>query len=162
MLICTPKSQCLAAFIYCLLILVCSCKDDVYFTAHHHFEKSLWYSEHTIKNPIQQFLTYKGSKEQKEMQLNIGIRYTDKYKYRAIYIETQICDTTGQIGCDTLQFLFADKGENGFRFRKQTQPLRHFVPDSAQTYTLNITHIMKQNPLEGITDLTIGCEEIEE
>lgn len=143
-------------------MLVYSCKDNVYYTAYHHFEGSLWYSEDTIKIPIQQFLTYEGSKEQKEIQLNIGIRYTDKYKYRALYFETQISDTTGQIGCDTLQFLFANKGENGFRFRKQTQQLLRFFPDSTQTYTLSITHIMKQNPLEGITDLIIGCEETEE
>lgn len=162
MLTCTPKSRCTTALVCCLLMLVCSCKDNVYFTAYKHFEKSLWYSEDTIKFPIQQFLTYEGSKEQKEMQLNIGIRYTNKYKYRALYIETQISDTTGQIECDTLQFLFAGKGENGFRFRKQTLQLLRFIPDSAQTYTLSITHIMKQDPLEGITDLMIGCEETEE
>lgn len=152
----------MAALVCCLAMIVCSCKDNVFFTAHHHFDESLWYSEDTIRIPIQQFLTYKSGQKQKEIQLNIGIRYTDKYKYRTLYIETQISDTSKVIGCDTLQFLFSDKGEDGFRFRKQTQQLLRILPDSIRTYTLSITHIMKQDPLEGITDLMVGCEETEE
>jgi len=141
-------------------VLLCSCNDNVYFTAHHHFDESLWYKEDVIKIPIEQFLTYKDSTERQEIQLSIGLRYTDEYKYNTVYIKTQLSDKKKIVRCDTLQFTIPDKGCDGFSFRKQVQALMNFTADGSSTYTLSITHIMKQNPLTGITDLIIGCDKI--
>ena len=143
--------------ILCVLLL-CSCKDNVYFTAHHHFEQSVWYSEDTIKIPVAQFLTYEQIDSGTVMNLSISLRHSDKYKYRTLYVEAVLTDTTGTVRQDTLRFDISARGGDGFRYRTQVKEWTQFVPLDSNRYTISITHIMKQNPLEGISDLIVGCD----
>ena len=140
------------------LLMLTACKDNVYFSSVSHLEGGLWYSEDTLNIDIGQSNLYERTQEDSVVCLNIGIRYTDKYRFQKLYMEVELCDSTQTLRKDTMEFDIPADGGEGFRYREQMKEYCSFVPRDSIGYRLRVSHIMTQNPLEGICDIVCLAE----
>ena len=89
------------------------------------------------------------------MEISLGIRHTHKYPYRDIYVS---------IGKDTLHIDLADeqgrwKGKGIGDMRLVQQEASISLTDMDSCGTIRIHHIMRHDPLPGISDIGIEVHE---
>ena len=102
-------------------------------------------------------------------EAEIGIRYQESYPYRDIWLEVShnTKDTLTYV-TDTLQLFLVDeagnKTGNGLCGLYQCNlPYKAFIPirTEGSTRTFRIVHIMRDNPLTGISDIGIQLRKLE-
>lgn len=140
------------------LLMLTACKDNVYFSSVSHLEGGLWNREDTLNIDIGQSNLYERAPGESIVCLNIGIRYTDSYRFQKLYMEVELCDSIQTLRKDTMEFDIPADGGEGFRYREQMKEYCSFVPRDSIGYRLRVSHIMMQNPLEGICDIVCLAE----
>lgn len=140
------------------LLMLTACKDNVYFSAVSHLDNNQWYREDTLNMDVGQSNLYERMPGDSIVCLNIGIRYTDSYRFQKLYMEVELCDSTEMLRRDTMEFDIPANGGEGFRYREQMKEFCSFVPHDSIGYKLRVSHIMTQNPLEGICDIVFLAE----
>ena len=140
------------------LLMLTACKDNVYFSSVSHFDNGQWYRDDTLNIEIGQSNLYDRTLGDSVVALNIGIRYTDNYRFQKLYIEAELCDSIRTLRKDTMEFDIPADGGEGFRYREQMKEFCSFVPHDSIGYRLRVSHIMMQNPLEGVCDIVFLAE----
>lgn len=140
------------------LLLLTACKDNVYFSSVSHLDNGQWYRDDTLNVDIGRSNMYEEMQGDKAVNLNIGIRYTDSYRFQKLYLEVELSDSVQTLRKDTLVFDIPADGGEGFRYREQMKEFCCFVPHDPNVYRLHISHIMMQNPLKGICDIVCMAE----
>lgn len=140
------------------LLMLTACKDNVYFSSVSHLDGGLWHIEDTLDIDIGQSNLYERARVDSIVCLNIGIRYTDSYRFQKLFMEVELSDSIHTLMKDTMEFDIPADGGEGFRYREQMKEFCSFVPRDSIGYRLRISHIMIQNPLEGICDIVCLAE----
>lgn len=96
-------------------------------------------------------------------RLEIGIRYLDSYPYRDLWLEvSQNLEEAGRYATDTLHLFLTDEAGNktqnspGGLYQYTTEyPTDLTLPANDTVRSFRILHLMKDQPLKGITDIGI-------
>jgi len=146
----------------CLFVLPAfiSCINDslesTYFSASQRVDIDGWYRSDAVEIPISQSYLYKDSLSDRPMDVMVRVRYTDKYRYKSLYLLARMIYRNAIIYEDTLQFDFSESEKSGFSYREQVQTLMQLRPDSSSYYGLYIRHLMQDDSIMGISDII--CE----
>jgi len=87
------------------------------------------------------------------MDVSVGVRYTDAYRYESLLLLAQMKDNHGILHEDTLVFDLTERIKDGFSYRKQTQTFMQLNPDSSSAYSLLISHLMDNDTIIGVSDI---------
>lgn len=132
------------SFIWLISLFLTSCQGHTIYHSYQPVNHTGWHKNDTIVYTFDSLITTK------ELMLEIGIRHTDSYLYRDIWLT---------INQDTVHIYLTDskghwngKGIGELRSFIHKLPSNHFN-DSIKE--IRITHIMTDNPLTGIHDIGI-------
>lgn len=142
-------------------LLLASCIDTPYFAYNSDIPVEGWYARDTIVIPIQP--TTPNTHEQDTHTIKVGIRNTHEYAYQSLYLLVETVEGEKILSRDTISFNISDiKGRNtgtGVAYRSHTTKTirnQRFHPDS--THTLRISHIMRMDPIAGISNICVEVE----
>lgn len=142
-------------------LLLFSCNDNTYFSAYKHIEGDCWFREDTVCLPVKQARIYRGKADEPTVQIFIGVRYTDRFKYDDITMLAELLrDDASIVWRDTVRLSTSQQDRNGFCFKESMQPSLSFHATQDSPLYLRITHLMALNPLEGITDIIAHGEPV--
>ena len=139
--------------------MLCSCQDSPRFSAYGQVDRDAWYSEDTVVMPVQQMDELLCGKSNLDVEVLLGIRYTADYRYRNLSLLWELTDEGRVVARDTVHFsLYNNVGKSqgrGFVFYDTVQPSRRVSLKAGRNYEMRVTHLMRLNPIEGVTDVQL-------
>jgi gliding motility-associated lipoprotein GldH len=138
------------------LAALTSCNNGTILNEFKDVKTSGWASEDTV--------TFNLPKTTSSADLNvrIGIRSTDDYEYKDLYVTAALMCEGEEISYDTLKINIYDTDGNnngkGFPYATVTKDAPAIHVDSGLTYTYRICHIMKPNTVKGISCVGLKLE----
>jgi len=132
-----------------ILLLTTSCQNNTVYHSYQPVETTGWDKNDTLVYSLQQALT------KPNYLYELGIRHKDSYKYRDIWLS---------INQDTLHLYLADSignwkgnGIGDIRHSVYSIQLTPSLQDSIKEF--RITHIMQDNPINGILNIGFKIQE---
>ena len=132
------------SFVWLISLLLISCQGHTFYHSYQPVNTTGWHKNDTM------VYTLDAPVINKELTLEIGIRHTDSYPYRDIWLTVNL---------DTVHIYLTDsKGHWSGKGIGELRSLTHRLPfchpkDSIKE--IRIAHIMTDNPLTGIHDIGI-------
>lgn len=135
------------------ILLLTMCQDSPFFHRHIKTNREKWYAD----SPAVFELTE--CTETYQVNVDVWIRATAEYKYKTLaLVATAECDEQ-TIWTDTLSILlYNDKGKStgiGFPFTEYHTEAKPLPLQKGENYKIRIRHIMRDNPVRGVTDCGI-------
>lgn len=140
------------------LFLFCSCQERPLFSGYAHVDRTGWYSEDTVVMEVQKADTTRRKAPEQLVNLSVGIRYTTEYEYRDFSLLVELVSGQRVVARDTVLFhLFDDENRalgRGLERFDQVQPSLQVRLKSDKPYVVRMTHLMRLNPVQGITEVS--------
>lgn len=90
--------------------------------------------------------------------MRVGVRYTNDYSYRDIALLVELKSGKRVISRDTLLFnLFDNENQaegRGLGRYDLDLPVREVTLKADKPYEVRVSHLMRMNPVQGITDIS--------
>lgn len=142
--------------------LLCACSGSPCLSGYSHVDINSWYADDTVVMNVQSADTSLHQAVETVMDMRVGVRFTEQYKYRNLALEVQlICDGT-LAKRDTVLFeTYNDKDKangRGLLYHDMEKNLSSVSIDPSRKYDVRIRHIMRQNPLSGISEVSVVLE----
>ncbi|MBQ9363543.1 MAG: hypothetical protein IJT97_09035 [Bacteroidaceae bacterium] len=145
-------------------MICCSCHDRPSFSGYAHVDRTGWYSEDTVVMEIQQADTTRRNVPGQMCEMQVGIRYTADYVYRDFSLLVELVSGRRVVARDTVLFhLFDEKGRasgRGLERYDKVQPSMRVVLKADKPYVVRMTHLMRLNPVPGITDVSCSFDSV--
>lgn len=139
-------------------MLLYSCQGSPLLSGYSHVDREAWYREDTA------VISMNGEWMDENVSPNggtlmVGVRYTDAYRYKKISLLVELQDEEATIARDTVHFnLFDPNGHvvgRGLGYHDAMQPaIKLKALKGKGPYKVRITHLMRQNPVQGITEVS--------
>lgn len=139
-------------------MLLYSCQGSPLLSGYSHVDREGWYREDTVVIAMNsEWMDENVSSN--SGTLMVGVRYTDAYRYKKISLLVALQDEKATIAQDTVHFnLFDQNGQvvgRGLGYHDAIQPAIELKALKGKgTYKVRITHLMRQNPVQGITEVS--------
>lgn len=149
---------------YCVLmisfgLLLAACRQGPSFSGFVAVDSDAWYREDTACMSI----GHPDSLHCGEPRgMTLCVRYTDAYQHRNLHLMAEFLDEAGQVvSSDTICLNMFDGTDHavgqGFVHYKQTAGL---VFDTKRASRLRVFHLMRLNPVRGITDISFSLDSV--
>lgn len=136
-----------------------SCQNMPFFIGYKSIDNSLWDSRDTIVFDLPTI----PANQEKEVELQVGIRTLDSFEYSKMSLKVELCQQDSVIDCDTVTIaLFNSEGKptnTGFPYIESVNKGKNFVLKHDVQHRIRITHIMRLNSIKGIYDVGVALEE---
>lgn len=145
-------------------MMFCSCQDRPFFSDYAHVDRTGWYSEDTVVMVVQQGDTTLRNVAKRTFDVQVGIRYTDEYEYNDISLLVEVVSGQRVVARDTVLFqLFDEQGRalgRGLERYDKMQPSLRVALKADKPYVVRMTHLMRLNPVQGITDISCSLNSV--
>ena len=139
-----------------LTSVVWACQTPPYYTQHTCIKDECWYNHDTVV-----FRTPKAERTA-NYDVVLNLRYTPTYKYKSISVAVKTYDNKKLVRTDTLSYkCFSDNDVaegKGAYYKEQSAQLPQLQMHKGHIYTMKIYHIMRLDPLNGISNISINIE----
>lgn len=148
----SPINICTLGRTLFILFALISCNGNTAYHTYQNLPSAGWQKQDTLEYILPSYLAGKS------YQMEIGLRHTENYAYQDIWLKV-LHPLSPQIHPDTLHLKLADqwgnwqgKGTSGNLYQYTNNQVIHL---SSADSLLQIVHIMRDNPLKGISDVGI-------
>ncbi len=147
-----------AAILLLVLVLaaLASCHNGTILNEFKDVKTNGWASEDTVTFSLPK------ATSSADLKACIGIRSTDAYEYKDLYVTAALMCEDKEISYDTLKISIYDTDGNnngkGFPYATVTKDAPTIHVDSGFTYAYRICHIMKPNTIKGISSVGLKLE----
>lgn len=144
-------------------LLPFSCQDSPVFSNYRAIDKEAWYREDTIVMPVGQPVGECHGQGEQQLDMTVCVRYTDAFRYRNLSLLLEWVSEQRVVARDTLQFsMFNERdGVLGNGFGRYARTVRSMVAlPLDKPYEVRIAHLMRLNPLCGITDVSFSLDSV--
>lgn len=94
--------------------------------------------------------------------VRLGVRTTDMYNYKNLYLQVTVKDGDRNVWCDTVAVsLYDERGMDkgkGFPFKEYNVDSKALVVPAKCKYSIYITHLMAANPVKGVSQVGVKVE----
>ena len=144
-------------FLAVLGVLLIACHGGLSSAGYQVAGSNAWYREDTIELSLLQCDLCP------QHDLSVIVRYTDEYRYRNLDLLAELQGEDGTVVCrDTLHFDMFDERDHplgsGFGRYAQTARRASVALQPGCAYRLRLVHLMRLNPLQGITDFSFALD----
>ena len=142
------KLKTTAAVIASAVCFLSSCTDDTVYFSYHPVDNERWEKSDDIKFSIVP------SRYSGKCESFVVLRTNDRYPFKnlSVSVETIIRDT---VFTKRVDFEVGRKTNSSFRHNDLVMPVSQFSVNENDTLHIRIAHNMKQNVLQGITDVGV-------
>ena len=145
-------------------MIFCSCQDRPSFSGYAHVDRMGWYGEDTVVMEIQRADTTRRNVPRQVCDMQVGIRYTADYAYKDFSMLVELVSGKHVVARDTILFhLFDEKGRalgRGLERYDMVQPSLRVALKADKPYAVRMTHLMRLNPVQGITDVSCSFDSV--
>lgn len=139
-------------------MLLASCQGSPFFTRYQSVDSEGWCARDYLRYRLPDV------GHDTDATFRIGVRTTSLYSYSGLSLRVRLYEQGREVMCDTVRFgIFGGDSHSdgsGFPFTTHQQELtRRYTLRKDSVYRLRIYHIMRKDPLPGISD--VGVEVIE-
>ena len=139
-----------------VLATITSCNNGTILNEFKDVRTNGWTSEDTVTFDLPK------TTSSADLNVRIGIRSTDAYEYKDLYVTASLMCEDEEISYDTLKISIYDADGNnngkGFPYTTVTKDAPTIHVDSGLTYTYRISHIMKPSTIKGISSVGLKLE----
>lgn len=144
---------------YITIIILCclgmtfimSCQGDLYYADYKNMPQGIWDSRDTLSFIIPP------SAQDADVELTISIRNTKEYKYESLALRAFVVDYLGCVRKDMTIAIMPDGKQSkigAICAYNSSEPVKMHLK-AGRRVTLRLSHRMRLNPIEGITDVEI-------
>lgn len=142
--------------------LLCACNGSPCLSDYSHVDIDGWYADDTVLMNVQRADTSIHNAIEKEMAMRVGVRFTELYEYRNLALEVQLLCNDAVAQRDTVYYtLYNNKDRangRGLLYHDVEMEVSTVSIDPSKKYDVSIRHIMRQNPLSGISEVSVVLE----
>ncbi len=136
-----------------LMVTVWSCNKMPYYAQYSNLEQQTWDSRDTLLFELHDADTTA------LQHLSLGVRVTEDYHYRKLTLGIDVYDNGKRLSHDVVPFeLFTKKGErngDGVVYTEAEHDVRPLSIQKGHTYRFKVYHIMRLDPLHGVSNVFI-------
>lgn len=143
--------------VLCGMLLLAACHDNTMYMKYKSVDAREWHAHDT--------LVYKLPEIENDMNVSVtvGVRTLQSFKYDNLAVVAKLYEGKHLISQDTVNYIILDKnGENigtGFPYAEHFRNISHrYALKAKKKYKIKLTHIMRLDPLDGVSDVGITIE----
>lgn len=135
-----------------------SCQEALFYSHYEHVSSTGWNNCDTFVFDIPQ------TEKDETLSLQLCARTTDGYEYNSIAFSTEILADSIPVACDTIYINIYDERGNakgvGFPYAEIASEPKAITLKAGKNYQIRITHAMRLNPLQNITETGVTLQKI--